>query len=275
MAEKEDSDVIQHAHTPRGHGEPSFFVNIGIYLLLLLTTLLMALPITQVGCREHPHLLPHGKTLRGRQGVFQGTNTRCGLGTTSSSHEVDRRQLLREGAALCGSLLLARQLPAGAAVDAGAATTVNKLLCEGDCLTNLDAVETHETKSGLKYKDIVVGKGPSPPTGYQAGSGAHIAAAGHGEVTPDDGSMQHLYATSLLPCLHVQVTCNYVAMTPNGRVFDSSLDRGFPYDIRVGAGQVPATCCLCCLGCAPCPLVARCSTLVPGDRRLAASWIMH
>ncbi len=26
-------------------------------------------------------------------------------------------------------------------------------------------------------------------------------------------------------------------MTPNGRVFDSSLDRGFPYDIRVGSGQ--------------------------------------
>ncbi len=27
-------------------------------------------------------------------------------------------------------------------------------------------------------------------------------------------------------------------MTPSGKVFDSSLDRGFPYDIRVGAGQV-------------------------------------
>ena len=38
----------------------------------------------------------------------------------------------------------------------------------------------------------------------------------------------------------VQVTAHYVAMTPNGRVFDSSLDRGFPYDIRVGSGQVTA-----------------------------------
>ena len=69
----------------------------------------------------------------------------------------------------------ARQTPAGAATDAGAAATVNKLLCDGDCLANLDALETHETKSGLKYKDIVVGKGPSPPTGYQAGSAAHAA----------------------------------------------------------------------------------------------------
>ena len=64
--------------------------------------------------------------------------------------------------------LMIRQMPAGAAIDAGAATTVNKLLCDGDCLAQLDAVETHETKSGLKYKDIVVGRGPSPPTGYQA-----------------------------------------------------------------------------------------------------------
>ena len=33
---------------------------------------------------------------------------------------------------------------------------------------------------------------------------------------------------------------DYVAMTPSGKVFDSSLTRGAPYDVRVGAGQVPA-----------------------------------
>ena len=27
-------------------------------------------------------------------------------------------------------------------------------------------------------------------------------------------------------------------MTPEGRVFDSSLDKGYPYQVRVGAGQV-------------------------------------
>jgi hypothetical protein len=52
-------------------------------------------------------------------------------------------------------------------VDAGANTTVNKLLCTEECQAQLESLETHETKSGLKYKDIVVGKGPSPPTGYQ------------------------------------------------------------------------------------------------------------
>lgn len=30
---------------------------------------------------------------------------------------------------------------------------------------------------------------------------------------------------------------DYVAMTPSGKVFDSSLTRGAPYDIRVGTGQ--------------------------------------
>ena len=61
-----------------------------------------------------------------------------------------------------------RPLSAGAAVDAGAATTINKLLCTEECQAQLDSLETHETKSGLRYKDIVVGKGPSPPIGYQA-----------------------------------------------------------------------------------------------------------
>ncbi len=53
-------------------------------------------------------------------------------------------------------------------MDAGAATQVNKLLCDVECLAKLDSIEAQETKSGLRYKDIIVGKGPSPPTGYQA-----------------------------------------------------------------------------------------------------------
>lgn len=150
-------------------------------------------------CKDHFRLLP--KKNPARRVPFQGTNTQCFAG--GSSREPSRRQLLSSGVAVCGGLVLAaRQLPASA-VDAGAATQVNKLLCDGECLAKLDSVEMQESKSGLKYKDIIVGKGPSPPTGYQ-------------------------------------VTAHYVAMTPNGRVFDSSLDRGFPYDIRVGAGQIVA-----------------------------------
>ena len=47
-------------------------------------------------------------------------------------------------------------------------------------------------------------------------------------------------------CVSSQVTAHYVAMTPSGKVFDSSLDRGFPYDIRVGAGQVGNISALTC-----------------------------
>lgn len=38
-----------------------------------------------------------------------------------------------------------------------------------------------------------------------------------------------------VPCR--QVVVNYVAMTPEGRVFENSLEKQ-PFDIRVGAGQV-------------------------------------
>lgn len=38
--------------------------------------------------------------------------------------------------------------------------------------------------------------------------------------------------------LGLQVVVNYVAMTPQGKVFDSSLEKGKPYDIRVGSGAV-------------------------------------
>lgn len=75
-----------------------------------------------------------------------------------------------------------------------------KVLCDQSCLSKLDSVEMVTTPSGLQYKDITVGKGPAPITGYQ-------------------------------------VVVNYVAQTPKGFVFENSLERQ-PFDIRVGAGQV-------------------------------------
>lgn len=85
------------------------------------------------------------------------------------------------------------------------AAAADKTLCDEACIAALDKAEEVTTPSGLKYKDIVVGSGPSPPVGYQ-------------------------------------VVVNYIAMTPEGRVFDSSLDRGAPYDIRIGAGTVRRGC---------------------------------
>lgn len=42
----------------------------------------------------------------------------------------------------------------------------------------------------------------------------------------------------------MQVVANYVAMVPNGKVFDSSLEKGRPYDIRIGTGQVSWLFCI-------------------------------
>jgi peptidylprolyl isomerase len=57
------------------------------------------------------------------------------------------------------------------------------------------------TKSGLKYEDIVVGKGVSPKAGQM-------------------------------------VKVHYVGTLTNGQKFDSSRDRGEPFEFTIGVGQV-------------------------------------
>ncbi|EFN56968.1 hypothetical protein CHLNCDRAFT_21564 [Chlorella variabilis] len=79
------------------------------------------------------------------------------------------------------------------------------VLCDEACAAGLEGRERVTTASGLQYIDLVQGRGPSPPRGYQVTGELH-----------------------------------YVAMTPDGRVFDSSLAKGYPYQIRVGAEQVVA-----------------------------------
>ncbi|XP_078164775.1 FKBP-like peptidyl-prolyl cis-trans isomerase family protein isoform X2 [Carex rostrata] len=74
-------------------------------------------------------------------------------------------------------------------------------LCDESCEKELENIPMVTTESGLQYKDIIVGEGPSPPIGFQ-------------------------------------VAANYVAMVPSGQIFDSSLEKGLPYIFRVGSGQV-------------------------------------
>lgn len=74
-------------------------------------------------------------------------------------------------------------------------------LCDDACVAKINDSPRVKTASGLEYVDVVVGTGPSPPVGYQ-------------------------------------VTVNYVAMTPALKIFDSSVEKKSPYDIRVGAEQV-------------------------------------
>nr|GEY75399.1 peptidyl-prolyl cis-trans isomerase FKBP16-3, chloroplastic isoform X1 [Tanacetum cinerariifolium] len=74
-------------------------------------------------------------------------------------------------------------------------------LCDKSCEKELENVPMVTTESGLQYKDIKVGSGPTPPVGYQ-------------------------------------VAANYVAMVPSGQIFDSSLEKRQVYIFRVGSGQV-------------------------------------
>ncbi|KAH9620165.1 hypothetical protein KSS87_012531 [Heliosperma pusillum] len=76
-------------------------------------------------------------------------------------------------------------------------------LCDDACEKELENIPMVTTESGLQYKDIKVGNGPSPPVGFQ-------------------------------------VAANYVAMVPSGQIFDSSLEKGQLYIFRVGSGQVIA-----------------------------------
>ncbi|KMT15825.1 hypothetical protein BVRB_3g057940 [Beta vulgaris subsp. vulgaris] len=74
-------------------------------------------------------------------------------------------------------------------------------ICDDACEKELENVPMVTTESGLQYKDIKVGEGPSPPIGFQ-------------------------------------VAANYVAMVPSGQIFDSSLEKKQLYIFRVGSGQV-------------------------------------
>lgn len=111
-----------------------------------------------------------------------------------------RRSALQQAAAGLAAALLSRAAPT-LATSLPPDTEVPPALCDADCVAGLAGKERVTTASGLQYIDITPGKGPSPPKGFS-------------------------------------VTVDYVAMTPEGRVFDSSLEKGYPYQIRVGAGQV-------------------------------------
>ncbi|KAK9866759.1 hypothetical protein WJX84_002061 [Apatococcus fuscideae] len=139
--------------------------------------------------------------LQGRQASVLPVRAAC-QGSEAPSNgtaHLTRRQLgLAQTVLLATAALTVRPQIAQAA---GLPVEERKMICDADCQAKLESLQMVTTSSGLKYKDIVTGKGPEPPVGYQ-------------------------------------VVANYVAMTPQGKIFDSSLDRGSPYDFRVGSGQV-------------------------------------
>ncbi|XP_016440193.2 peptidyl-prolyl cis-trans isomerase FKBP16-3, chloroplastic [Nicotiana tabacum] len=128
------------------------------------------------------------------QGKWEGT-----VEDAEGYNLIKRRDLLIE-MGFCGvsSFLVGSSSNAEAA---GLPPEEKPKLCDATCEKELENVPMVTTESGLQYKDIKVGGGPSPPVGFQ-------------------------------------VAANCVAMVPSGQIFDSSLEKGQLYIFRVGAGQV-------------------------------------
>ncbi|XP_060184577.1 peptidyl-prolyl cis-trans isomerase FKBP16-3, chloroplastic isoform X1 [Lycium barbarum] len=123
------------------------------------------------------------------------------MGTTEEAegYNITKRRDLLMGFGFCvaSSFLMGSSY----AEAAGLPPEEKPKLCDAECEKELENVPMVTTESGLQYKDIKVGRGPSPPVGFQ-------------------------------------VAANYVAMVPSGQIFDSSLEKGRPYIFRVGADQV-------------------------------------
>ncbi|KAH9727332.1 peptidyl-prolyl cis-trans isomerase FKBP16-3 [Citrus sinensis] len=149
------------------------------------------------------HIHSHGISFDKIRGLFvRCSSLRPGVRTSMTSvrgdemNLVSRRHLI--GLVLGVSTLI---LDSFDAKGAGLPPEEKPRLCDDACEKELENVPMVTTESGLQYKDIKVGQGPSPPVGFQ-------------------------------------VAANYVAMIPSGQIFDSSLEKGQPYIFRVGSGQV-------------------------------------
>ncbi|CAG9463604.1 unnamed protein product [Pedinophyceae sp. YPF-701] len=113
-----------------------------------------------------------------------------------------RSAVLRQGAAAAATLVALS--PSSAALAKGEPKPkgpITSSLVDAETAAKIEDAPRQKTASGLEYIDIVEGSGPKAPNGFQ-------------------------------------VTAHYVAMTPAGNSFDDSVQKGTPYDIRVGAGQV-------------------------------------
>ncbi|KAL3141943.1 hypothetical protein ABBQ32_004593 [Trebouxia sp. C0010 RCD-2024] len=141
------------------------------------------------------------KVSRARRQPFQCQASSATQRSCQQVSNSDRRSVLHHVAGLAAALVMSLESAAFATSLPEEAVDESKLLCASECASNIDQIKTVNLPSGLQYKDIKEGTGPVPPVGFQ-------------------------------------VVANYVAMVPNGKIFDNSLEKGRPYDVRVGAGQV-------------------------------------
>ncbi|PKI37588.1 hypothetical protein CRG98_042012 [Punica granatum] len=158
----------------------------------------LLLPSLPLGCKSKTF---NAHLHQGNSGIrFQRSTSETGVSRQTENRRTSRLVNRRDAIGLICSVsgLLMGTLGTNGA---GLPPEQKPRLCDDTCEKELENVPMVTTESGLQYKDIKVGKGPSPPIGFQ-------------------------------------VAANYVAMIPNGQIFDSSLEKGQPYIFRVGSGQV-------------------------------------
>ena len=107
-----------------------------------------------------------------------------------------RRELFQKGAALAAFAVMQTTTPPPAFADRLPEETDVKLICDAACEEALKDIELVTTKSGLQYKDIKIGDGVQPEPGFQ-------------------------------------VVVDYIAKNEQGFIFDNSLEKGKPNDVRV------------------------------------------
>lgn len=124
--------------------------------------------------------------------------------TASSSSSSLQSKFVRAAVGVSLALSLALSPMSAALAANGLPDEEVKVLCDADCVKSLDSIEMVTTPSGLQYKDIVVGDGEMPPIGFQ-------------------------------------VVADYVAMNEKGLIFDNSVEKGKPNDIRLTGDPESAT----------------------------------
>ena len=118
-------------------------------------------------------------------------------GASEPRRAESRRESLAKGAALAAFAAMVQTTHVGAALaDRLPEETDVKLICDSACEAALVDAELVTTPSGLKYKDIKVGDGMQPEPGFQ-------------------------------------VVVDYIAKNEQGFIFDNSLEKGKPNDVRV------------------------------------------
>lgn len=155
-----------------------------------------------LGCRPFRSVNPG----RSAQCAPRPQVARCAAGESKEAHVPPSRRAALQAAAVVVAAAVTNRPQAAFAENpqtSGAMTSTegDKQLVDAATDADLANKPRQKTPSGLEYQEVEAGKGPSPSVG-------------------------------------IQVVVDYVAKTPNGKVFDNSLAKGAPYYIRVGSGAV-------------------------------------